>query len=122
MDFNARSKSENLYTEDPEVLDLLSLFLQEVDVLFSTEPGSVYGNRAVGVPFEEMLWKTNFRPSYIESIISQSIQKYCYTSEYFQWKVEVKLTKGVQQDIGLITIHIQDNNGNPVARTEFLFK
>lgn len=122
MDFNARKESENLYTEDPEILGSLELFLQEIDVIFSTEPGSVYGQRAVGIPFEELLWKTNFRPSYLESIVEQAIKKYCYMNEEFKWNCDVQLAKGSTKDIGLVTIHIQNSNGDDLAKTEFLFK
>lgn len=122
MDFNARSVDENLYTEDPDVISLIQLFLQEIDVLFGTEPGTVYGQRTVGIPFESMLWKTKFRPTYLESIIEQGIKKNCYTNEYFRWDVEVKLTKGSTKDIGLVTIHIKDEKGNAIAKTQFLFK
>lgn len=122
MDFNARSVDENLYTEDPEVYDLVRIFLQEIDILFGTEPGTVYGQRGVGIPFESMLWKTKFRPTYLESIIEQGIKKNCYTNEFFQWKVNVELTKGSTKDIGLVTIHITDDKGNSIATTQFLFK
>lgn len=122
MDFNIRSKDEQLYTEDPEVIGLLELFLQEIDILFTTEPGTIYGQRDVGIAFERLLWQTKFRPSYLESIVTQGIKKDCYTNEEFKWKVDVELVKGNTQDIGLVTIHIKDADGMPIAQKQFLYK
>ena len=38
MDFNARLEDESLWIDYPEITLSLDTFLQELDILFSTEP------------------------------------------------------------------------------------
>lgn len=121
-DFNARSKEENIYVDDPEIRNPLELFLQEVDILFSTEKMSVLGKRDFGLSLEHMLWSTTFNSPYIESVIRQSIEENCYMASEFSWKVTVDLIKGSNRDIGVIDIHIKNAEDTLLAKTSFVFK
>lgn len=122
MDFNARSIDEQLYIDNPVIDTMLELFLQEIDILFSTEKGSIFGNREWGLNIESFLWQTTFDAMYIQNVIKNEINNNCYTATEFQYSVNVELVKGSSKDIGVITIHIKNSENELVAQPQFIFK
>ena len=122
MDFNARLEDESLWIDYPEITLSLDTFLQELDILFSTEPFTVMGKRSFGLSLEHMLWSTSFNADYMKSKISEQIKDACSTGHDFNWQIEIQLYKGTSRDIGVITIHIKNNDNAIVAAPTFVFK
>jgi hypothetical protein len=118
MDFNSRSGDEPHINHEPEIDVSLDLFLQELDILFKTAKGDVFGNRDFGNSTERLLWKTTFNDAYVTVSISEEIKKSCYMNEYYNWTVEVKLLRGSHRDIALIDIVIKDKLDDTLLHTK----
>lgn len=108
MDFNSRNISTSHISKEPVIDHQFDLFLQELDILFKTPRGSVFGNREFGQSTEDLLWKTNMNTDYMKISITEQIKSSCYMNEYYKWSVDVKVLKGTSRDIGLIDIVIRD--------------
>jgi len=121
-DFNGRMETEKFYVDSVIITDNLDSFLQEIDIIFSTEKGSVVGNRGFGQNLEHLLWTTSFTHDYIEGQLSEDIKKYCNSHKYFIFKIKVSLMKGSSKDIGVIDIHISDKSKTLLVSSQFLFK
>lgn len=122
QDFNARASDEILYKDSPDVTSEIDLFLQELDVLFSIEQGTVFGNRKMGLSLEQMLWSTSFNADMISVKIQEDVESACLMNQLFQWEVDVQLLRGVVRDIGVITIIIKNSDGSIAASPTFIFK
>ncbi len=113
MDFSTKPQAE-----EPQVDISLDLFLQELDIVFRTAKGSVFGNRDFGNSTERLLWKTTFNDSYVKVSIAEEIKKSCFMHEYYNWTVDVKLLRGSHRDIALIDIVIQDKLTDDILATK----
>ena len=122
MDFNIRDNKEQLYIDSPVITDSLDLLLQEIDILLNTPRNTVLGNLDMGLDFESMLWKTNVNSRYLSSIVYRSIIENCYSSVDFDIDVNVEMYKGSNKDIGVMTIHIKDQDGLVVGVKEFIYR
>lgn len=122
MDFNARSIEEQLYVDYPEISDPLQEFLQELDILFSIDKGTVFCQRSIGADIERMLWSTSFNASLIEHRISEAIELNCQSKITFIWDASVSLLKGMNKDIGVITIHIKNQDNVLIEESTYVFK
>lgn len=123
MDFNIKTDINVDWSTRVQVDDMLELFLQEIDILFSIDLGTVVGNRNLGLDIESMLWKTNFNSNQIESVCHVGIETNCYSAQYFTWSVTVELIRGSVQDIGLIDIQVSNkNSGTEISTKTFVFK
>lgn len=123
MDFNIRTEEEIHYSKEPQIENLLELFLQELDVIFGTETATVFGNRKVGNSLESMLWQTTFNADYMQIKLQEEVRQYCLMSEYFNWSVEVKLLRGTVKDIALVDVIIKDKiNQSTLTTKKFQFR
>lgn len=123
MDFNCRAIEESLYTSDAQVDDMLLLFLQEIDILFSTAKHTVYGDRDMGSIAESLLWSTSIDSASIRDQIIKDIKNNCYAHEHFIFDLSVDLYEGsTSQDIGVFTVSIKNNEGAIIAQPKFIFK
>jgi hypothetical protein len=121
MDFN--SFSDDFLTMPQILTSDLDLFLSELNILFSTERGSIFGKRTTGNSIEQLLWKTSYNEDYIKSDISRQIEENCLSSQFFNWSVDFKVAKGVSRDIGELTINISNKNSSTViAAPIWVFK
>lgn len=124
MDFNSINISEVPHvTNEPVVDTVLDLFLQEIDILLKTPAASVFGNRKLGNDVERLLWKTDSNADYMRVKLSEQIRQNCYSHEYFEWTVDVKLFVGTSKDIGLFDITIKDKfDKTTIATKKFQFR
>lgn len=122
MDFNIRSEDERLYTDNPVITDVKALFLQELDVLFSTEKFDSLSYPEMDNKIEQLLWKTNMSTETVKNSITNAIKSSCYMHEYFEWSVSIELYKGSIRDIAVIDINISANMSEPATTLQFIFK
>ena len=123
MDFNANDISKPHVNKDSQIDISLDLFLQELDIVFKTPKGEVFGNREFGNSTERLLWKTTFNKDYIKVSIAEEIKKSCFMNEYYNWSVDVKLLRGTTRDIALIDIVIKDKlDETTLATKKFQFR
>lgn len=122
-DFNCRSENEPTYVDSPTVDTKLQSFLQEIDILLSTEQGTVFGNRNFGADVERMLWSTTYNAIAIGVNIGRQIAENCLASKFFKWEADFAIIKGTSRDIGVLTINIKDiENETEIAKPQFVFK
>ena len=105
-DFNIYSESEDKYTDKTVVENELDLFIQEIDVLFSTSKFDVLGDPCFGTNIEDILWKTNISASKIEQELSDAVRNSCFMNEFFEWKIKVNIIRGQLRDIAVIDVKI----------------
>lgn len=93
-------------TTDAITLDYeLDLVLQQLDMLFDTNPQEVLGELNYGTDFDRFLYELNYSNDYIASYIEQSIRRNIEAFDY-DINVNVKLLNGTENDIILVIVHI----------------
>lgn len=123
FDFNCRSDNEVLYAASYTVDTLLEAFLQEIDVLLSTDNGTVLGMRYFGANVEQLLWKTSYNATTIGVNLGRQISENCLAGQHFKWTSAFSIVKGTGRDIGYLTINIKDINTNDdISSQQFIFK
>jgi hypothetical protein len=123
LDFNIRSNSELSesvvnYSAEPIITDRLQLFLQELDVLFSTDKYECLSYPEIDNNIESLIWKTKLSADSVKSALTTAISTNCMMSEYFNYSMQVKLYKGALRDIVEITIDIKNTD----KTLKYLFK
>jgi hypothetical protein len=122
MDFNARSEDELLFKDFPVVESPLDSFLQELDIIFSTDQGSVFGQRGFGQSLEHLLWSTSINNEILQAKIKEAIIKWCSSAAEFSWSVKVSLLQGVSRDIGIIDVSVKNVEQTQLAIKSYVFK
>lgn len=110
MDFNTKNTIENNYIDSPIIYDDLELFKQELDVLLNSERGEIYCDNKAGSDIEDMLWKFKVSESQLQRNLYNKINSECLMSQFFDFSISIKFTKGELRDIALIDINIDDKN------------
>ena len=78
--------------------DEVDLALQELDILFNTEPTEMLGDPNYGVFFEQFLWDLNPRSSELKEYITKKIEDNTYYVKQFDYEVTVEFdTAGVKK-------------------------
>lgn len=104
IDFNI-SDSESTYLNKE-----IDIILQEIDILFDTNPKEVLGFESYGSQYDRYLYNLNISPESIKTkIISDlgTLNLFGYTP-----KVDVILTAGTERDIIFIDIVLTKDNEN----------
>lgn len=94
--------------EEIEVVDQLEIFLQQVDMIISTEKGSLLGDPDFGVGLERYLW-TNVGSKSIEQDINQQIMEYVDRDllSLINYSVECNFIRGEIYDSIIVDILIE---------------
>ncbi len=122
-DFNIRTNDDQLFQVSPEIRKPLDLFLQEIDILFDTEQGQIFGQRSFGYQLEQLIWKTGLSEDSIESLATAQIKENCFSEKEFNWTLTVQIMKGSSKDIGVIDLSIRNRSDNAlIAQPRFIFK
>lgn len=98
VDFNISNKISDDLILGHEV----QLLLQQVDMLFGTEPMDVLGDDSFGSNYDKFLYSVGMSNSALESRILSDIQQLDLFG--FTPKVSVTLLEGTKRDIALIDI------------------
>lgn len=91
-------------TTDAIILDQeVDLIIQQLDILFDTNPGEVLGAPGYGADYDRFIWELNIGPKTIANYIYNNILD---NVEMFDWTldVNVELMVGEQNDIILVEI------------------
>jgi hypothetical protein len=87
-----------------EVNDDFDVFVQQIEMVLTTNKTEVLGDHTFGGSLEDYIHSFNFNENQLKSEISNLINKYCTLSQKFNYSVDVKFFKGSIRDIGLIDI------------------
>ena len=84
------------------VTDTLKAAMQELDVLFNTEPTELIGDTAFGTFFEQFLWDLQPRESDLKDYITRKITNNTYWVNQYDWEVNVTVNDGSETAANII--------------------
>ena len=115
------------------VTDTLQAAMQELDILFNTEPTELIGNTSFGTFFEQFLWDLQPRESELKDYITRKITENTYWVNQYDWEVTITVNTDMQNaqntvndiiydpySIYIITIDLYANQDSPSYRREKL--
>lgn len=100
MDFNL-NKGSHMKTNE------IDLILQQIDLLFDTSPGDLFGDENFGTQYDKYLYQLNLSAEELQSNIMADLKTINLYS--FVPKVDVYLLQGTEQDIAIIDIQLTRN-------------
>ena len=96
----------------------IDLVLQQIDMLFDTNPGEVLGDTTYGTRYGKYLYNLNISNEGIKQAVLSDIMKLDLMG--YSPQVEVILLEGTQRDIAIIDIILKDEY-NSYRRTYKIF-
>ena len=98
------------FTEDKiEITTDLEYLLAQIEIILFTEKTEILGSHLLGADLNRMIFETNISASMIEEIITEQIRSYCPLSNTYNVKASCNFFKGVERDVALLDIIINDN-------------
>lgn len=84
------------------VTDTLKAAMQELDLLFNTEPTELIGDTSYGTFFEQFLWDLQPRESDLKDYITRKITNNTYWVNKYDWEVNVTVNDGSETATNII--------------------
>lgn len=84
------------------VTDKLNAAMQELDLLFNTEPTELIGDTSYGTFFEQFLWDLQPRESDLKDYITRKITNNTYWVNQYDWEVNVTVNDGSETAANLV--------------------
>lgn len=84
------------------VTDTLNAAMQELDLLFNTEPTELIGDTSFGTFFEQFLWDLQPRESDLKDYITRKITNNTYWVNQYDWEVNVTVNDGSETATNII--------------------
>lgn len=106
-------RDENDTNFDPdrvEVEDPLSMFLQELIMLFDTRRTEVLGEDLMGGSLDAMVHKLNFNGDQIKQEMKRQINLFSEMAKVFDYDIEVRFFRGTVEDIAAIDVLIDGSS------------
>ena len=100
----------NKLTDDVIINNDLCLVLQQIDLLFDTNPNTVLGDNYFGTNYDRFLYNLGFNSEELETCIMQDLKKIDLMN--FIPKVSVTIIEGTVRDIAIIDIILIHGNEN----------
>jgi hypothetical protein len=107
IDIYFKLPSDSVY--DPRGIEeesALEIFLQQVDMILTTERGSVLGDPEFGLNLEKYLWSYSGGSGTIQQEINQQIINYVYIEGPIDYEISVSFISGEIWDTILIDVLI----------------
>lgn len=110
LDIYMKIPTDPYFDDDElEVDDDIFNFVQNIEMILTTNKGDVFGEPDFGASLESYLWNRNVSPSTIISDINKQIVLYCPTaSNRIPYKVDVSFIEGDMTDSMLVDVVIDD--------------
>lgn len=110
-DIYIRRPQRSLYSEkDIEINDMLTMFLQQIEMVLSTPPSTVLGRADFGVGLRSYLWDFNVGESELKQAVNEQIGLNCSLSGEFSYKIDVQFYEVGNSDSAIIDITVEDDN------------
>jgi len=110
-DIYIRRPQRSLYSKnDVETNDMLTMFLQEIEMVLGTPPTTVLGRADFGVGLRSYLWDFNVGESELKQAINQQITLNCALSGEFNYSIDVQFYEVGNSDSAIIDITVEDDN------------
>ena len=100
----------NLYDGDPIVDDNIDLIWQQVNILFDTYKGQLFGDDTYGTDYESLLYDLKASANDLKRRMESDLDTLNLLG--YSYKVEAYLLKGTQRDIALIKVDFYDIDNN----------
>lgn len=109
--------------EDKKIIssDRFDFILQEISILFDTNPGEVLGDNTFGSNFEEFIWNLKISNTQISEYVKSIIMNQTLTGWYFDIDVDTNILYGTEHDIILVTISIRDPEYDVTQKITYKF-
>lgn len=95
--------------------DAVDLALQELDILFNTEPTEMLGDSNYGVFLEQFLWDLNPRSSELKEYITKKIEENTYYVKQFDYEVSVTENDGTENAENIVGDIVYDMNATYIV-------
>ena len=95
----------NLKPGQPTINDDIDCLRQQIDILFDTTPGDLFGDIEYGTDYEKLLYELKLSADQLSSKMSQDLSKLDLLG--FRYHVESRLMQGTERDIALIEVDLQ---------------
>lgn len=95
--------------------DKVDLALQELDILFNTEPTEMLGDTNYGVFLEQFLWDLNPRSSELKEYITKKIEDNTYYVKQFDYEVTVTENDGTENSENIVGDILYDSNATYIV-------
>lgn len=119
MDFLLELSKAQVHPDIPIVWDPIKMFMQEVDVLFSTSSTDVLCAPDGWPNLKEYVFNTNVSAPALQMKLNDLIQQNCPTSTDVDWDIECGFVKGEISDIGIITLTIRTGD-KPLVKDYYI--
>lgn len=95
----------NLKPGQPTINDDVDYIRQQIDILFDTSPGDLFGDIEYGTDYEKLLYELKLSADQLSSKMSQDLGKLDLMG--FNYYVSSRLMQGTQRDIALIEVDLR---------------
>lgn len=102
-------------TDDMFLDDAVELALQELDILFNTEPTEMLGDTGYGMFLEQFLWDLNPRSSELKQYIIDKIENNTYYVKQFDFEVNVTENDGSENAENIVGDITYDTNASYIV-------
>lgn len=92
----------NLNEGDPTISDDAACVIQQIDILFGSRPGDLFGDTNFGTQYDNYLYKLKLSPDQIKYRMEQDLNRIDLLG--FTYGIEVYLMQGTERDIILIEV------------------
>lgn len=106
-----------LYSDNLLLTRDFDIFVQEIDILFSTTPTEILGLPFCGVDWDSYVWDLTLSPNRISSDIKALISVYTTMSQKFKYDVNCEILFGSNSDIILLTLDLWDEEDTLYKKT-----
>lgn len=97
----------NLYEGDDTINSDVDLVMQQIDILFDTKPGDVYGESTFGTYYDKYLYDLKLSPEQLKERMEMDLNSIDLMG--FRPSIEVYLMQGTERDIALIQVDLYKN-------------
>lgn len=106
-----------LYNENPILLNPFDIFVQEIDILFDTQPTEILGYPLCGIDWNNYVWDLNKSTQMISREVESIIYTYATYASKFRFTVGCEVLYGSKSDIILLTLDLWDSNDKQYKKT-----
>lgn len=107
VDLYIRPDEEN--TDILEAHEPVNIFIQQIEVLFFTQPGDVLGSPTMGIDLERYVHELTLNEYDLRQKINIQIKQYCPLAETMDYRIEIFFTKASDsRDAVLINVTVEN--------------
>jgi hypothetical protein len=103
-----RASRKNFSENNIETNDMLTMFLQQIEMVMTTPPTAVLGNPNFGVGLSTYLHTFSTTDADLKNQINDQIRTYCSLAGEFRYEVNVKFYKTGTSDSAVVDVLVEN--------------